>query len=53
MSRFNRPDKNPTLDSVKRILITGASGGLGRALIEMFVQDTSLIIGAHGRTTPD
>jgi len=50
MNNFERPDSNPSLDSIRRILVTGASGGLGTALIEMILGNSPLIIGAHGRS---
>lgn len=45
---FIRPEWTPRLESNKRVLITGATGGLGRALVDMLLQGSDCIIGAHG-----
>jgi 3-oxoacyl-[acyl-carrier protein] reductase len=47
-STFNRPDWAPQVPSGMRILITGATGGLGRALTAMLLDNSDCIIGAHG-----
>jgi len=47
-STFTRPDWIPRVESGKRILITGATGGLGRALVAMLMEGSDCIIGAHG-----
>tara|TARA_R110000787_G_scaffold89306_1_gene189132 strand:- start:1059 stop:1829 length:771 start_codon:yes stop_codon:yes gene_type:complete len=48
MIPFKAPDWSPTVDPGMRILITGASGGLGRALVDMLLQGPDCRIGAHG-----
>lgn len=45
---FSRPDWVPKVDSGTRVLITGATGGLGRAVVEMLLEGSDCIIGAHG-----
>ena len=47
-SAFTRPDWTPRVDSGMRILITGASGGLGSALSAMLLEGSDCVIGAHG-----
>jgi 3-oxoacyl-[acyl-carrier protein] reductase len=47
-SAFTRPSWVPRNDSCKRILITGATGGLGRALVNMLLEGSDCVIGAHG-----
>ena len=47
-STFTLPDWIPRVESGKRILITGATGGLGRALVTMLMKGSDCIIGAHG-----
>lgn len=42
------PSWTPQLDAGSKILITGATGGLGTALIDMILQGPDCIIGAHG-----
>jgi 3-oxoacyl-[acyl-carrier protein] reductase len=44
------PDWVPKIKSGDRILITGASGGLGHALIQMLLSGPNCVIGAHGST---
>jgi len=46
--QFNRPDWAPRVSDGMRILVTGASGGLGRALVNMLLESSDCIIGAHG-----
>jgi len=48
MTFFERPDSAPAIKAGTRILITGASGGLGRALVDMLLEGPDCIIGAHG-----
>jgi NAD(P)-dependent dehydrogenase (short-subunit alcohol dehydrogenase family) len=48
MTSFERPDWTPVVPAGTRILITGASGGLGRALVDMLLDGPDCIIGAHG-----
>jgi len=40
----------PRVEPGQRILITGASGGLGRALTAMLLKGSDCTIGAHGRS---
>ena len=47
-STFTRPDWFPQVEDGIRVLITGASGGLGRALVAMLLEGSDCIIGAHG-----
>jgi len=47
-SVFTRPDWTPRVDDGMRILITGATGGLGRALVGMLLEGSDCTIGAHG-----
>lgn len=48
MTDFKRPDWAPKVADGFRVLITGASGGLGRALVAMLLDGSNCIIGAHG-----
>jgi 3-oxoacyl-[acyl-carrier protein] reductase len=50
MTSFERPDWTPALKTGTRILITGASGGLGWALVDMLLDGPDSVIGAHGAT---
>lgn len=50
MSTFNKPDWAPQVAPGSRILITGATGGLGRALVDMLLEGPDCVIGAHGNT---
>jgi len=52
MSMPGFPQWVPQIASGTRVLITGASGGLGRALTEMLLKGPDCIIGAHGATRP-
>lgn len=47
---FTRPDWTPRVEPASRILITGASGGIGRALVAMLLEGSECVIGAHGGT---
>ncbi|NQU61381.1 MAG: SDR family oxidoreductase [Rhodospirillales bacterium] len=47
---FSRPEWTPSVEKGQRILITGASGGLGRALVAMLLDGSDCMIGAHGST---
>jgi len=44
---FDRPDWVPHVESGSRILIVGASGGIGQALIRLMLQGPSCVLGAH------
>ena len=48
VNQFNRPGWVPRVPDGSRILITGASGGLGRALTAMLLEGSDCVIGAHG-----
>ena len=48
MIPFKAPDWIPNVEPGMRILITGASGGLGRALVNILLQGPDCRIGAHG-----
>lgn len=51
MTSFVHPGWVPKLEPGTRILIVGASGGLGQALIEMLLAGSEgIVIGAHGAT---
>jgi len=47
-SEFIRPDWSPRVADGSRILVTGATGGLGRALVAMLLEGGDCVIGAHG-----
>jgi 3-oxoacyl-[acyl-carrier protein] reductase len=49
-SPFVRPDWTPRAPAGMRILVTGATGGLGRALVGMLLEGPEVAIGAHGAT---
>ena len=48
MTPFTKPNWVPALEPGMRVLIAGASGGLGRALVDMLVEGSDCVIGAHG-----
>ncbi|MCH7935537.1 MAG: SDR family oxidoreductase [Proteobacteria bacterium] len=49
MTSFQKPDWVPRLEAGTRVLVTGASGGLGRALVAMILESpVPCVIGAHG-----
>lgn len=50
MNTFNRPDWSPSIRAGSRVLVTGATGGLGRALVEMLLEGPDCTIGAHGNS---
>jgi 3-oxoacyl-[acyl-carrier protein] reductase len=45
---FTKPDWAPKVPDGTRVLVTGASGGLGCALVAMLLDGSDCIIGAHG-----
>lgn len=47
-SPFIRPDWVPKVPDGARILVVGASGGLGQALVAMLLEGSDCTIGAHG-----
>lgn len=54
MNEFRAPDWQPKAAPGSRILIIGASGGLGRALAKMLLSGSDCVIGGHGATNePD
>lgn len=48
MSEFQPPAWFPQVEPGTRILISGATGGLGRALVKMLLDGPDCVIGAHG-----
>jgi len=54
MSTFIKPDWLPRVEPNMRILVIGASGGLGQALTKMLVEGSACTIGVHSaRQTPE
>ena len=51
-SPFVRPGWVPAVAPGSRILVAGASGGLGKALTAMLLDGSDCVIGAHGTTAP-
>ncbi len=49
-SPFTRPDWSPAVAPGSRILVVGASGGIGGAVVEMLRAGSDCTIGAHGNT---
>ncbi|HEB78878.1 MAG TPA: SDR family oxidoreductase [Rhodospirillales bacterium] len=49
-SKFQPPPWTPQAPEGMRVLITGATGGLGRALVRMLLDGSKCVIGAHGAT---
>ena len=45
---FVRPDWVPQAMAGTRVLVTGATGGLGRAMVAMLLDGSDCIVGAHG-----
>ena len=45
---FKSPDWVPRVPVGTRVLITGATGGLGSALVRMLLKGSTCMIGAHG-----
>lgn len=50
LSPFTPPDWVPAVEPGKRLLIVGASGGLGTALVDMLRKSSDCTIGTHGAT---
>jgi 3-oxoacyl-[acyl-carrier protein] reductase len=48
LSNLELPNWHPTVTAGARILITGATGGLGTALVNMLLKGPDCRIGAHG-----
>jgi len=51
-SPFSHPGWVPSVADGTRILVAGASGGLGRAVVDMLLAGSNCVIGAHGHTQP-
>ncbi len=51
-SPFSHPGWTPAVADGARILVAGASGGLGRAVVDMLLEGSNCVIGAHGNTQP-
>lgn len=49
MTGWQKPDWTPRVPDGSRILVAGASGGIGRATVEMLSAQGNTVIGAHGR----
>jgi len=49
---FGRPDWVPQVTDGMSILVTGASGGIGSAVVRMLLEGSNCSIGAHSRETP-
>jgi len=47
MKQFSRPGWIPKVEAGARILITGASGGLGTALVKMLLDGSECVIGVY------
>lgn len=47
MAQFKRPNWVPKLEGPQRILVAGASGGIGKALVSMLRESSDCVIGAH------
>lgn len=50
ISTFQPPSWVPRVEPGARILVTGASGGLGRALVAMLLAGSGCTVGTHGTT---
>lgn len=51
MNQFKRPEWIPALEPGTRVLVVGASGGLGSALVDMILAGSpGCVVGAHGAT---
>ncbi len=50
MTQFSRPDWSPQIPPGSRVLVTGATGGLGTAFVEMLLTGPDCVIGAHGNS---
>ena len=48
MNQFRRPNWTPKLNDDCRILVLGATGGLGQALVKMLLEGSKCVVGAHG-----
>lgn len=50
-NEFVRPDWTPRVADGMKILVTGATGGLGRALVDMLLDGADCTVGAHGASS--
>lgn len=48
MTDLNLPNWRPRIEEGSRVLITGATGGLGQALVNFLLEGPDCTIGAHG-----
>lgn len=51
-NQYTRPDWTPAVKPGARILIAGASGGIGSALVKMLLAGSDCTVGAHGASKP-
>lgn len=51
-SPFSHPGWAPAVPDGARILVAGASGGIGRAVVDMLLRGSDCVIGAHGHSRP-
>ncbi len=49
MTPFAKPDWTPRVPDNAKILVVGASGGIGQAVVRMLTDGSSCMIGVHGR----
>ena len=47
-NQYNKPDWVPRVEKAKKVLVVGASGGLGGSLVNLLIQGSECIVGAHG-----
>ncbi len=50
INSFTSPDWCPKLKPGQKVLITGATGGIGSALVKLLLNSEDCLIGAHGHT---
>lgn len=53
MNEFHRPCWNPEIRTNSKVLIAGASGGIGRALVSMLLEGPRCTLGTHRDTAPE
>ncbi|MAY67122.1 MAG: hypothetical protein CMM77_08340 [Rhodospirillaceae bacterium] len=49
MTEWRKPDWEPRVGAGFRVLVAGASGGIGRATVDMLQRSPGAVIGVHGR----
>jgi len=49
---WSPPNWSPKVEDGARILVIGASGGLGSAVVDMLLDHSDCIVGAHGASKP-